>query len=409
MENKKCHTCHEYKPAYDFSKNKNRADGLQHDCKDCCKIQKNRWMANNENRTKHNSKCKDYRSKNKLEINEKNKVYRDSNIEKERERCRKYKLNNPVQRKLEASRAMARKHDAHHPEHNVSMEKTLIEMRLRLSKCTGIKHVIDYIIPLSKGGYLHHANIQVITQAHQKNKLTSLNYNNPHIIHWKDIPEFLTDKMKNRKDCIAEISNNKKCNTCGIIKSISEFNIHNRGRNKVQGHCRACSVIKNRQWMEDNKEYVKERNYSNYNKDIEHSRKRANEYRLKNLDKIKNRLKIYRKINPSLNCYHANKRRALKKNSTHLNHSRDMEMVFINQRIRLSKCLNIPFHVDHILPISRGGFHHHGNLQVVPANLNEIKKDKLSFTHPIFIHWRELPNFLLENIKLEGLQEPSQV
>jgi hypothetical protein len=43
---------------------------------------------------------------------------------------------------------------------------------------------------------------------------------------------------------------------------------------------------------------------------------------------------------------------------------------------RVSKKLQIPFHVDHIVPLAKGGLHHPLNLQVVPAKWNLRKQDK---------------------------------
>ncbi|MGH2487451.1 MAG: hypothetical protein ACRDHE_15710, partial [Ktedonobacterales bacterium] len=48
-----------------------------------------------------------------------------------------------------------------------------------------------------------------------------------------------------------------------------------------------------------------------------------------------------------------------------------------------------PFHVDHILPLARGGKHHHDNLRVLPARLNLVKNDRLDseVTDPEFHQW----------------------
>ena len=40
---------------------------------------------------------------------------------------------------------------------------------------------------------------------------------------------------------------------------------------------------------------------------------------------------------------------------------------------RISKCLGISFHVDHIQPMSKGGVHNPTNLQIVPAKWNISK------------------------------------
>ena len=45
-------------------------------------------------------------------------------------------------------------------------------------------------------------------------------------------------------------------------------------------------------------------------------------------------------------------------------------------RSRLTRCLGIEFHLDHTIPISKGGTHTIGNLEVVPASWNESKSDR---------------------------------
>ena len=46
---------------------------------------------------------------------------------------------------------------------------------------------------------------------------------------------------------------------------------------------------------------------------------------------------------------------------------------------RVSSCLKIPFHVDHIIPKAKGGLHHQRNLQILPAVLNIRKGDGPAF------------------------------
>ena len=45
---------------------------------------------------------------------------------------------------------------------------------------------------------------------------------------------------------------------------------------------------------------------------------------------------------------------------------------------RVSECLGVPFHVDHIVPISKGGTHSPENLQIVPAKWNLQKGNRHS-------------------------------
>jgi heme-degrading monooxygenase HmoA len=53
--------------------------------------------------------------------------------------------------------------------------------------------------------------------------------------------------------------------------------------------------------------------------------------------------------------------------------------VFYQQAKRLKKRLGIEFHVDHIVPVAKGGLHVPTNLQVLPARINFLKSDRMIF------------------------------
>lgn len=78
-----------------------------------------------------------------------------------------------------------------------------------------------------------------------------------------------------------------------------------------------------------------------------------------------------------------NKHRARKKNQTSI--SDYDEKLTINEiyraRKRISDCIGIQFHVDHIYPISKGGLHQLSNLQLLPAKINLRKRDKIPCSH----------------------------
>ena len=85
------------------------------------------------------------------------------------------------------------------------------------------------------------------------------------------------------------------------------------------------------------------------------------------------------KKNPHKACEFAGRRRAREQNAT-LMISRDQKNIlgcFYEVRERVSNCLGIPHHVDHVIPLSRGGYHIHTNLQVIPATINVRKHAKL--------------------------------
>ena len=403
MGSKCCNTCKIVKDFGSFSKNKNAKDSLQYDCIECGKEMKRQWRSRNKER--HDSYMKKYREDNHELTRIRGKFYRDNNIEKEKIRCKQYKDDNPIARKLEASRARARKHNAVHPEHDTEFEKVFIETRLRIEKCCGIKHCVNHILPLEKGGYHHHGNLQVLTTSLQKSRRKLLNHRHENMLNWTDLPKFLIEKMRESEEILRELFHQKKCYNCGEVKHYTLFYSHPSTNDKISAHCMSCSKILNHQWINTNKEYVlaKRLEYNSNNREL--LRIKANTYRSNNLEKVKARTNLYRRNNPQLGSYHTSKRRAMKKNATHPDHNPSIEKVFIDFRMRISKCVGSDFHVDHILPLNCGGFHHHGNLQVVPATLNESKRDRLDFEHPAFIHWTELPTFLLENIKLVDLPE----
>jgi hypothetical protein len=53
--------------------------------------------------------------------------------------------------------------------------------------------------------------------------------------------------------------------------------------------------------------------------------------------------------------------------------------VFYQQARMLKKRLGIEFHVDHIVPVAKGGLHVPTNLQVLPAKINFLKSDRMIF------------------------------
>jgi hypothetical protein len=113
-------------------------------------------------------------------------------------------------------------------------------------------------------------------------------------------------------------------------------------------------------------------------------------WRKKNPTKYKENLENWIKENPDkyklITAKGNSKRRAAEKNNTpDLTHNQKLiiETIYL-QRIRLEKRLGIPFHVDHVIPISKGGLHIPSNLQVLPAKLNLKKNSRNS------LRWEEL-------------------
>lgn len=130
-------------------------------------------------------------------------------------------------------------------------------------------------------------------------------------------------------------------------------------------------------------------------KNRERSRQTAREYYKKNSEKLKNRSKQFRKNNPE--SFKKTLKKYREKNSALINHlnSRRRKNIVVpshswNEAIksfydiskRVSNCLGIAHHVDHIIPISCGGLHVQTNLQILPRSLNLRKNNNLDYKLP---------------------------
>jgi len=104
---------------------------------------------------------------------------------------------------------------------------------------------------------------------------------------------------------------------------------------------------------------------------------KALEYR-KTTGTLKSRL--YKKTNKgkaTRRAYKAKSRAVKKEASVKLNKKeKTLIKYYYEWSTRLQNKLGIDFHVDHIVPLAKGGLHHPLNLQVVPAKWNCSKGDR---------------------------------
>lgn len=227
------------------------------------------------------------------------------------------------------------------------------------------------------------------------------------------------------------ISNYKKCCICKNDKLLIDFS---KDKSNANGRSNKCILCKNsmsrefkkknkekirkksQEYYKKNKEKISEYNKNRYIKKAEHIKKIAKIWRQNNKEKVRENRRNYErnnkeKMKEKRKRYVSNnrdkislknsRRKALKRKSVHPDLNNNIYTVYYNMKNRLEQCLGIKYNIDHILPIARGGYHHHLNLQVIPADLNFVKNDNLKFKHPILIHWTELPDFLLDRMKPE--------
>jgi len=91
------------------------------------------------------------------------------------------------------------------------------------------------------------------------------------------------------------------------------------------------------------------------------------------------RAALARLRNPDYFRSYVAQRRALRKAATPPDANRKMIRDIYKMANRVSECLGIKFHVDHVKALANGGLHHESNLQVLPGRANIIKSDSENF------------------------------
>ena len=80
-------------------------------------------------------------------------------------------------------------------------------------------------------------------------------------------------------------------------------------------------------------------------------------------------------------------RRTTKLNQTPILTENEKDKIIMIYKI--SRYLGEGWHVDHIIPLSKGGLHHPDNIQIVTKNYNLEKHNKLNFRAPTALeYWR---------------------
>lgn len=134
-----------------------------------------------------------------------------------------------------------------------------------------------------------------------------------------------------------------------------------------------------KKWREANPEKARDNLRSWRSKNKEKDLMTAREWRKNNPSKVKlmyeNKKKDMAKFRLDGRVRRA-KRRSLLLNQLHPDHDASIEKTLVAQCQSLHKRLGIKFEIDHIVPITKGGWHHHTNLHVIPMTLNRRKHNK---------------------------------
>jgi len=115
---------------------------------------------------------------------------------------------------------------------------------------------------------------------------------------------------------------------------------------------------------------------------IKADKKRQHEYYLRNAERIKKQSSEWSKNNPEGHRNHARTRRALEKNSTGKLSKGLEDKLFKLQKGKCPCCkqpLGDDYHLDHIVPLARGGSNTDDNMQLLRSQCNQQKHAK----HPV--------------------------
>ena len=158
----------------------------------------------------------------------------------------------------------------------------------------------------------------------------------------------------------------KICNVCKESKSLELFSPNKRTSTGRQGRCKVCiaAIMRERraQNPEAHRASIKRSTERHYEKKLA----RNQLYRLQNPDKVKQWKKKDRQINKARILADNAKRRSVLAGDN----SPKIRQLYALRDFYRSMSLGENFHVDHIVPLSKGGLHSFKNLQVIPAICN---------------------------------------
>lgn len=117
-------------------------------------------------------------------------------------------------------------------------------------------------------------------------------------------------------------------------------------------------------------------------------------YKSGNRTLVRGKVAQWKQANPDRHCAHQQKRKAAKQSLLHREHDTHAERILFVEAQRLTTMTGDLHHVDHIIPLVAGGWHHHLNMQVLPSGVNTSKGANPFWELEGFKSWRDVPEHL---------------
>lgn len=167
----------------------------------------------------------------------------------------------------------------------------------------------------------------------------------------------------------------KYCHKCNSLKPVSQFSKCSSRKDGLQTQCKVCKKITSTEWAKNNRKAssLATRKWQLANPEIDlHNRQK---WRKNNPEKNRANTAKWAKANPEKIRESEHRRRA----NMAQNMSYAIRPSFL-KKLYLSPCNNCGqtgnIHMDHVIPISRGGTHGEGNLQPLCQRCNTSKGNK---------------------------------
>lgn len=173
----------------------------------------------------------------------------------------------------------------------------------------------------------------------------------------------------------------RRCHVCGnFFPATPEYFHRNKGQaGGLKYACKPCSRLDSQQYKAENPDKIKQTDTA-YNASHKQEMAEYNAaYYAKDPEHHRGRSAAWRRANPERHAEQENNRRARKRKATGSHTFADIELLQKGQGNRCWYCgadLTDGYHIDHFVPLSKGGTNEPGNLRLACPNCNLKKSNK---------------------------------
>jgi len=174
----------------------------------------------------------------------------------------------------------------------------------------------------------------------------------------------------------------KRCSKCSNeFPATAEFFSRNKQhKDGLQYHCKTCCAITSRSWRLQHPDRARELVRAWYREHKEYVSKTSRHWHKQQPEKTKTAQRKYERNNPEKRAVYRLRHAARKRSAAGSHTDMDITILYINQNGKCIYCgcvLGKKYHVDHVVPLSRGGSNDFDNLALACPHCNSSKGAKL--------------------------------